>query len=161
MDNDADPSDETEGVRGLGHGTHVAGIIAAQLASAGATGPGMSRGGMVGVAPGVELLIARVLNVNETANIGRVLAALEWCQEQKAHLVSLSLGAPMDMGRTAREAFQEARDAGMLIVAASGNDSTLHREAPLSYPRPIRPCSPWARWMGTGRWPPSPTAAPG
>ncbi|MET0405741.1 MAG: S8 family serine peptidase, partial [Cystobacter sp.] len=39
VDNDEDPSDESQGVRGLGHGTHVAGIIAAQLASGGATWP--------------------------------------------------------------------------------------------------------------------------
>ncbi|MFY0580196.1 S8 family serine peptidase [Cystobacter fuscus] len=38
VDNDDDPSDESAGVRGLGHGTHVAGIIAAQLASGGTTG---------------------------------------------------------------------------------------------------------------------------
>ncbi|HYO54750.1 S8 family serine peptidase [Archangium sp.] len=134
VDDDDDPSDETKGVRGIGHGTHVAGIIAAQLASAGATWPGMSRGGMVGVAPGVQLLIARVLNVHESASISDVLSALEWCRQQKAHIASLSLGASVDMGRTARESFQAARDAGMLIVAAAGNDSGPDNEAPLSYP---------------------------
>ena len=134
VDNDEDPSDETKGVRGLGHGTHVAGIIAAQFASGGSTWEGMSRGGVVGVAPGVELLIARVLNVEERASVSGVLAALEWCQRNKAHVATLSLGSPMDMGRTARDAFQAARDAGMLIVAAAGNDSTAQYEAPLSYP---------------------------
>ncbi|ATB42399.1 Subtilisin J [Cystobacter fuscus] len=134
VDNDDDPSDESGGVRGLGHGTHVAGIIAAQLASGGTTWPGMSRDGMVGVAPGVELLVARVLNVHERASISNVLSALEWCQRKKAHVATLSLGAPMDMGVTARDAFQAARDAGMLIIAASGNDGTPNHEAPLNYP---------------------------
>ena len=134
VDGDDDPSDETAGERGLGHGTHVAGIIAAQLASGGITAPGMSRGGMMGVAPGVDLLIARVLDVDETASVSDVISALEWCQEKRAHVVSLSLGAPMDMGRSARQAFQAAHDAGMLIVAAAGNDSRLNYEAPLSYP---------------------------
>ncbi len=134
VDGDDDPSDESEGVKGIGHGTHVAGIIAAQLASAGATGPDMSRGGMMGVAPGVELLVARVLDVNEKASVSSLLSALEWCQEQRAHVISLSLGASMDMGSTAREAFQAASDAGVLIVAAAGNDSTSGSEAPLSYP---------------------------
>ncbi|HYO72490.1 MAG TPA: S8 family serine peptidase, partial [Archangium sp.] len=108
VDRDDDPSDETDGVRGIGHGTHVAGIIAAQLSSGGATLSGMSRGGMVGVAPGVELLIARVLNVHETANIGAVISALEWCAQNNARIASLSLGASMDLGKTAREAFQAA-----------------------------------------------------
>jgi subtilisin family serine protease len=134
VDDDDDPSDESRGVRGFGHGTHVAGIIAAQLASGGATWPGMSRGGMVGVAPGAQLLIARVLNVHESASISDVLSALEWCRKQGAHIASLSLGSSTDMGRTAREAFQAARDAGMLLVAAAGNDSEPNREAPLSYP---------------------------
>ncbi|WP_204487196.1 S8 family serine peptidase [Archangium primigenium] len=134
VDGDSDPSDESRGVRGLGHGTHVAGIVAAQLASGGEIWDGLSRGGMVGVAPGVDLLIARVLNVEERASVSGVLSALEWCQRQKAHIATLSLGSPVDMGRTAREAFQAARDAGMLIVAAAGNDSDLTRQAPLSYP---------------------------
>ncbi|WP_375767118.1 S8 family serine peptidase [Archangium gephyra] len=134
VDKDEDPSDETDGVRGIGHGTHVAGIIAAQLSSGGTTLASMSRGGMVGVAPGVELLIARVLNVHETASISAVISALEWCAQNDAHIASMSLGASMDLGNTAREAFQAAHDKGMLIVAASGNDSAEGYEAPLSYP---------------------------
>ncbi|MET0400994.1 MAG: S8 family serine peptidase, partial [Cystobacter sp.] len=89
---------------------------------------------MVGVAPGVELLVARVLNVNERASVSNVISALEWCQKKKAHIATLSLGAPMDMGVTARDAFQAARDAGMLIIAASGNDGGVNYEAPLNYP---------------------------
>jgi subtilisin family serine protease len=82
----------------------------------------------------VELLIARVLNVQERASISDVLSAVEWCQKQGAKIASLSLGSPADMGRTARDTFQAAHDAGMLIVAASGNDSGPNHEAPLSYP---------------------------
>lgn len=134
VDDDEDPSDETNGMRGIGHGTHVAGIIAAQLGSGGASLPDMSRGGMVGVAPGVDLLIARVLNVHETASISDVLSGLEWCRSQGANIASLSLGASMDMGRIARDAFQAAQDGGMLIVAAAGNDSDVGHEAPLSFP---------------------------
>jgi serine protease len=134
VDDDEDPSDETDGVRGIGHGTHVAGIIAAQLSSGGATYPNTSPSGMVGVAPGAELLIARVLNVQERASVSNVLLALEWCQQQGARIASLSLGSPANMGRTAQEAFQAASDAGMLVVAASGNDSSPGYQAPLSYP---------------------------
>ncbi len=134
VDDDEFPRDETAGVWGIGHGTHVAGIIAAQLSSGGATYPGMSQGGMVGVAPGVELLVARVLNVQERASVSNVLRALEWCTNQGANIASLSLGGQANMGRTAEEAFQAAANAGMLIIAASGNDSSPDFEAPLSYP---------------------------
>ncbi|HSP80344.1 MAG TPA: S8 family serine peptidase [Myxococcaceae bacterium] len=133
-DEDEDPSARTNELWGLGHGTHVAGIIAAQLGSGGTTLPEMSTDGMVGVAPGVELLIARVLNVHERASVSTVMRALEWCQQQGANLVSLSLGSPIDMGTTAEQAFQAARDAGMLIIAASGNGSSPDAEAPVSYP---------------------------
>lgn len=134
VDDDNDPSDQTQDVWGIGHGTHVAGIIAAQLSEGGATYPDMNAGGMVGVAPGAELLIARVLNVQERASVSNVLRALEWCQKSGARIASLSLGSPANMGRTAQEAFQAAQDAGMLIIAASGNDSSPDREAPISYP---------------------------
>jgi subtilisin family serine protease len=134
VDDDDDPSDRTEDVWGIGHGTHVAGIVAAQLGVGGATYPDMNAGGMVGVAPGAELLIARVLNVQERASVSNVLRALEWCQTSGARIASLSLGSPANMGRTAQEAFQAAQNAGMLIIAASGNDSGPDREAPISYP---------------------------
>jgi serine protease len=134
VDGDDDPSDRTGEVWGLGHGTHVAGIIAAQLGSGGTTLPGMSKDGMVGVAPGVRLLIARVLNVQERASVSAVLRALEWCQQQGAHIASLSLGSPVRMGPTAEQAFQAARDAGMLLVAASGNDSSADAAVPVGYP---------------------------
>jgi subtilisin family serine protease len=124
VDGDDDPSDSTGEVWGIGHGTHVAGIIAAQLGSGGTPGPGMSVNGMVGVAPGVELLIARVLDVHERASTSDLIVALEWCQQQGAR----------PLGRTMEDALKAAADSGMLLVAASGNDSTETFEAPVNYP---------------------------
>jgi len=134
VDQDEDPSDVTGEVWGLGHGSHVAGIIAAQLGSGGTPGPDMSVNGMVGVAPGVELLIARVLDVHERASTSSVIAAIEWCQQQGAKLATMSLGTTMPLGRTMEEALKVASESGMLLVAASGNDSTDNFEAPINYP---------------------------
>jgi subtilisin family serine protease len=134
VDRDEDPSDVTGEVWGLGHGTHVAGIIAAQLGSGGTPAPDMSVNGMVGVAPGVELLIARVLDVHERASTSSVIAAIEWCQQQGAKIATMSLGTPMPLGRTMEEALKVASESGMLLVAASGNDSTETFDAPLNYP---------------------------
>jgi len=121
VDNDELPWDRTEEAWGLGHGTHVAGIIAAQLASGSANvGPEMDRNGVVGVAPGAGLLIARVLDVEGQAWISNVLSALEWCQREGAHIASLSLGGPVAT-QLEREAFQKAADNGMLVIAAAGN----------------------------------------
>lgn len=128
VDDDDDPSDMVDGVWGEGHGTHVAGTIAAQLASKGATDLNGDADGVVGVAPGVQLLIARVLNLEGRAKLSNVLAAMEWCQQQGAHIASLSLGGGQ-WGETARELFQRVHDEGMLVIAAAGNDG-----GPLLYP---------------------------
>jgi serine protease len=122
VDNDDLPWDRSEDAWGYGHGTHVAGIIAAQLASGSANvGPEMDRNGVVGVAPGAELLIARVLDTDGQAYVSNVLAALEWCQGQGAKIVSLSLGGPYET-MTERDAFARAAGNGVLVIAAAGNN---------------------------------------
>jgi subtilisin family serine protease len=106
-----------------GHGTHVAGIIA----SRGVTG---SRG----VAPGVGLVVVRVLGKSGNGYTSDVLAGLDWLVTHQAELkvraVNLSLGGGSYSGNcdTAnattqlyRQAVQSARAAGMVIFAASGN----------------------------------------
>ncbi|XXF77588.1 S8 family serine peptidase [Myxococcaceae bacterium GXIMD 01537] len=128
VDGDDDPTDREGDVWGEGHGTHVAGTIAAQLGSGAVTDPSMDSGGVTGVAPGVQLLIARVLNLEGRAKLSHVLSALEWCHQQGAHVASLSLGGG-EWGETARQLFQSVYDNGMLVVAAAGNDG-----GPLLYP---------------------------
>jgi subtilisin family serine protease len=129
VDGDDLPWDKFEETWGYGHGTHVAGTIAAQLASGSANvGPEMHQGGVVGVAPGVGLLIARVLDIDGNAWMSDVISALEWCQGQGAHIASLSLGGPGDTSLE-REAFETAALNGMLVIAAAGNSG-----GPLAYP---------------------------
>jgi subtilisin family serine protease len=133
VDGDGDPSDQdADGVWGEGHGTHVVGIIAAQLGSGGNVGPNMDKKGVVGVAPGARLLVARVLNTQGTAWVSDIIKGLEWCQEQEAQIASLSLGGAND-SREEREAFQKAADSGMLVIAAAGNSG-----GPLDFPAAYR-----------------------
>jgi len=124
IDGDDDPKDQDgNGVWGGGHGTHVAGIIAAQLGAGGRVelpAPAVHPNGMVGVAPGVTLLIARVLDTSGSGSLSDVLEALRWCQQQGARIASLSLGAPQST-EAGKDAFDAALAAGMLSVAASGN----------------------------------------
>ncbi|MCY1030146.1 S8 family serine peptidase [Corallococcus sp. BB11-1] len=129
LDDDEDPTDKSaRGEWGQGHGTHVAGIIGARLGQGSVTAPRMSPGGMVGVAPGASLLIARVLDEQGSTQMSVVLSALEWCESQGARVVSLSLGGGTAT-RSALEAFKAALDHGMLVVAAAGNQG-----GPVLYP---------------------------
>jgi subtilisin family serine protease len=129
VDGDDAPWDGDAEGWGEGHGTHVAGIIAAQLGSGGANiGPDMNRNGVVGVAPGARLLIARVLNKEGIAWASDIAASVEWCQQQGAQIATLSLGGG-ENSRAEFEAFRAAQQKGMLVIAAAGNTG-----GPLDYP---------------------------
>ncbi|OJT18964.1 hypothetical protein BO221_36175 [Archangium sp. Cb G35] len=124
IDDDDDPEDkDASGAWGGGHGTHVAGTIFAQLGSGGQVDrndASLSPNGMVGVAPGARLLVARVLDERGDGRTSDVIEALKWCGEQHANIVSLSLGSSTP-DPVEEQTFQELWDAGILAVAASGN----------------------------------------
>ncbi|MBZ4376791.1 S8 family serine peptidase [Corallococcus interemptor] len=129
LDGDDDASDRgAQGQWGPGHGTHVAGIIAARMGHGGDTGPRGAQGGMVGVAPNASLLIARVLDLSGQTQMSVVLSAMEWCESQGARVVSLSLGGG-NATRSTVEAFRALQEHGLLVVAASGNQG-----GPVLYP---------------------------
>ncbi|MFZ5826231.1 MAG: S8 family serine peptidase [Bacillota bacterium] len=108
---------------GHGHGTHVAGTIAAQLNGT----------GVVGVAPDVELYIARVLGDDGSGTTSGVINGLNWCLDTaKAHVSNLSLGSSRG-SKTEQNAFDNAYNKGMLSIAASGNDGTNRIGYPAKY----------------------------
>ncbi|HEX8434806.1 S8 family serine peptidase [Archangium sp.] len=136
IDGDDNPEDKDAKGWGGGHGTHVAGTIAAQLGSGAQVNPNdgtLSRDGMVGVAPGATLLIARVLDKQGNGDTSAVIDALEWCQERGAKIASLSLGSSKPLDEE-REAFDNAWNAGMLTIAASGNAGELATPESKTYP---------------------------
>ncbi len=114
-----------------GHGTHVSGLIAA------ITGNGI---GIAGAAPrSVKILALRVLTKDGYQNYlfkGRLISdyvadAVIYAVAHHASVINLSLGWPkiVDTER-ARNAIQDAIKAGVVVVAAAGND---RKEVP-SYP---------------------------
>jgi len=117
-----DPMDDN------GHGTHVAGTIAAAD----------NDFGVVGVAPQVRLWAIKVLKDDGHGSTAEIIAAVDWIIQKKrslggAWVVNLSLGSN-ESNTAEQEAFQHAIDEGLLICAASGNDSELFSPAPVSYP---------------------------
>lgn len=115
------------------HGTHVAGIILALD----------NQKGALGVLPddNVQIHIVKVFGepeidengeevVNNWIYSGDLIQALEECQIMGANIVNMSLGGD-ESDHAEREAFAQAYESGMLLIAAAGNDGP---EAPLSYP---------------------------
>jgi subtilisin family serine protease len=95
-----------------GHGTHVAGIVAAPR-------NGM---GLIGVAPDCDLYVAKVLSDNGTGNYGWIVKALEWCIENRVDVINMSLGGPMAEIPALRRVIQKAYALGIVLVAAAGNE---------------------------------------
>ncbi|HZI09754.1 MAG TPA: S8 family serine peptidase [Myxococcus sp.] len=120
-------------LRGGGHGSHTAGTIAAQLGAGGKVRPGEDTNGVAGVAPTVDLLVARVLDVRGSGSTADVIAAMEWCASQGANIASLSLGSDKE-APAERTAFEAAAARGILSIAASGNAGTGKVAFPAAYP---------------------------
>ncbi|MBO0588419.1 S8 family peptidase [Sporosarcina sp. E16_8] len=94
-----------------GHGTHVAGTIAAQK----------NDKGVVGVAPEASLLIVKVLNRKGSGQYDWIIAGINYAIEQKADIISMSLGGPTDLPEL-HEAIKKALATNILVVCAAGNE---------------------------------------
>jgi len=103
-----------------GHGTSIAGIIAAKDNEIGITG----------INPSVQLYSARVLDYNKQAPIDRVVEAINWAIAQDVDIINLSFGTSVD-SPALHEAIQTADNAGILLIAAAGNKNTV--EYPAAY----------------------------
>lgn len=108
------------------HGTHVAGIIAAND----------NNTGVVGIAPGAKLIGVKVLH-GGTGNFGALLSAVDYASRSiaaggaGAHVINMSLGSYTVKNGPANAHFvnlvdktlQLARKRGVLVIAAAGNDA--------------------------------------
>ena len=104
----------------VGHGTNVAGIIAAKDNDIGITG----------LNPNVELYSARILDDNLQAPISRVVDAIYWEIDNKVNIINISFGTMTD-SEALHQAIKDAYDQGILIIAAAGNHGEV--EYPAAY----------------------------
>jgi subtilisin len=108
----------------MGHGTHVAGIIAAR---------GAPPHGLSGLAPGVTLYSFRVFGQGKRVTTNyEVVKAIIFAVEEGCDLLNLSLGGlPPD--EVIRDAILDAGDQGVLVIASAGNDNRQPVTRPASY----------------------------
>ncbi len=104
----------------MGHGTHVAGIIAA---------PG-NGSGMYGVAPMATLLPIKVFS-GETASSTAINRGIDYAVSRGARVINLSLGAPGPTGEAALRASAAANNT--VVVVSAGNEGLSAPSWPARY----------------------------
>ena len=102
-----------------GHGTHVAGIIAAQ----GRWSTVFSGFKMKGVAPDVSLIVIKAIDADGEGDEARVAQGVTTAVANGADIIVLSLGGQSRaiFGTNTENAVQRALDKGVFVVAAAGN----------------------------------------
>jgi len=108
-----------------GHGTHVAGIIAAANNST----------GVVGVAPQANIYAVKVLNKSGTGYISDIISGIQWSVNNNMDIINMSLGSNYP-SVAFESAINAASDAGVIIVAAAGNDGSAV-DYPAAYEKTI------------------------
>jgi subtilisin len=112
---------ETYGDNGVGHGTHVAGIIAAR---------GTPPRGLRGIAPGVVLKSYRVFpQGSDAASNYAISKAIDRAVQDGCDLINLSLGGPVN-DPALLSAVNDARAEGTLPIVSAGDDF----RGPVKYP---------------------------
>ncbi len=93
------------------HGTHIASLIA-------------SNGRVQGVAPGARIMPVRVLDAQNRGTEFSLIEGIHWAVDHGAEVINMSLAFPPGYVPSAalRGALQDAADAGVVMVAAAGND---------------------------------------
>ena len=94
------------------HGTHVAGIAAAET---------NNTEGIAGVAWNCKLLPVKVLDENGDGYYSWIADGIRWAADEGADVINMSFGGPSEAGILA-EALNYAKAAGVVLVASAGNE---------------------------------------
>ena len=110
-----------------GHGTHIAGTIAAanQLH------------GMIGVAPRSTIYPVKAFDQNGSAFVSDIILGIEWCVRNRMDVINMSFGMKT-RSKSLLNAVSNAYNTGIIIVASSGNDGKRKSiDYPARYPQTI------------------------
>ncbi len=105
-----------------GHGTHVAGTIAALAANG---------EGVAGVAPGAHILPVRVLGADGNGYMSDVANGIAYAADHGADVINLSVSATVQVAAVTN-AVAYARSKGVVVIAAAGN--ARRSGSPTSFP---------------------------
>ncbi|HVO83141.1 MAG TPA: S8 family serine peptidase [Syntrophobacteria bacterium] len=117
VDNDDQPIDPN------GHGTHVAGTIAAV---------GNNSRGVTGICWNANLLILRAFDALGSATLSDIISAMEYARTKNANVINASYTGG-DFSQAESDEISTLNNAGILFIAAAGNESTDNDATP-SYP---------------------------
>ena len=108
VNGDAVPQDDN------GHGTHVAGIAAAQANNG---------EGVAGVSWGARIMPVKVLSASASGSFADAAAGIIWATDHGAHIINLSLGGS-SYSQVFKDAIDYAYGKGVMLVASSGNNGS-------------------------------------
>jgi len=109
-----------------GHGTAMAGVLAAKE----------NGKGIMGIAPGIQLYSVKILNPMGQGRYSSIIAGIDWAIENDIKIISMSFGGNQN-SLILKEAIKKATDNNILIIAASGNDGANSICYPAAYPEVI------------------------
>lgn len=111
-----------------GHGTHVAGIIAAVDNNV----------GVVGVGPQIYLYAVKVLDRRGSGWLSDIIAGLDWCIRNNIQVINMSLGSSGD-NQSFYDAILKVYQADIIQVVAAGNNGQKGGavDYPAKYPQTI------------------------
>ena len=141
VNNDSNPSDDN------GHGTAVAGIVAARINN------GL---GGVGFCPQCSLMPVKVADQRGSVTSEAAAAGITWATDHGARVISMSF-AGASGGDVLENAIDYAAAHGVLVVAAAGNNGTAALSYPAAYPHVISvaatdPSDRLYPWSSFGSW---------
>jgi subtilisin len=103
-----------------GHGTHIAGTIAAYGRKA----------GIIGVAPATTIHPVKAFDGKGTAYVADIISGIEWCVANRIPIINMSFGIH-ENSPSLRRAVLNAYRQGSIIIASAGNDGN---EKKVDYP---------------------------
>jgi len=98
-----------------GHSTFCSGLLCAKE----------NNEGIVGIAPKAKIIIAKALDNSGSGDDESIAKSINWCAENGANIINMSLGAPANYEHLfpeTKEAIKRAYKEGIVIVCASGNE---------------------------------------